>query len=46
MKKIILTISSLVLALVISGCSDFLEREKYGRSDIWETQAEVERSLP
>ena len=42
MKKIILTISSLVLALVISGCSDFLEREKYGRSDIWETQAEVE----
>lgn len=45
MKKIILTISSLVLALVISGCSDFLEREKYGRSDIWETQAEVESAL-
>ena len=45
MKKIILTISSLVLALVISGCSDFLEREKYGRSDIWETQAEVESAV-
>lgn len=45
MKKIILTISSLVFALVISGCSDFLEREKYGRSDTWETQAEVESAV-
>lgn len=45
MKKIILTVSSLALIFVTSGCSDFLERPKYGRSDTWETKEEVESAV-
>lgn len=45
MKKIIFTISSLVLVTLISGCSDFLDREKYGRSGTWESKADVESAV-
>ena len=45
MKKIILTVASLALLFVLSGCADFLEREKYGRSGTWESKEEVESAV-
>ena len=45
MKRIIFIISSLAFVSVLSGCSDFLERQKYGPSGTWETQEEVENAV-
>lgn len=45
MKKIFLTVSSLALLFVLSGCADFLERPKYGLTDTWNTKEEVESAV-
>lgn len=45
MKKIIFTISSLTLAFMFSGCSNFLDTETYGASTSWESQADVDRAV-
>lgn len=44
-KNILLTIGSAVAALVLSGCSNFLEVEKYGASTTWKSQEDVERAV-
>ena len=41
MKKIILTIISLLGIFLLSGCSDFLSPQKYGRPEGWQTEADV-----
>lgn len=41
MKKIILTIGSLLGIFLLSGCSDFLTTEKYGKPEGWQTEADV-----
>lgn len=45
MKRKINILGSLILVCVISGCSGFLERQKYGYGETWETQAEVESAV-
>ena len=45
MKKIFLTVSSLALLFVLSGCADFLERPKYGLTGTWNTKEEVESAV-
>ncbi len=41
MKKIILTIISLLGIFLLSGCSDFLNPDEYGRPEGWQTEADV-----
>ena len=43
--NILLTIGSVSAALIMSGCSDFLEVTKYGASTTWETKDDVDRAV-
>ena len=40
-----MTIGSVSAALIMSGCSDFLEVTKYGASTTWETKDDVDRAV-
>ena len=41
MKKILMNICLAVSVLSFSGCSDFLDRESYGRDTSWKTDEDV-----
>lgn len=43
--NILLTIGSVSAALIMSGCSDFLDVTKYGASTTWETKDDVDRAV-
>ena len=45
MKKNILLTIGILAAIMLSGCSNFLDVEKYGASTTWETQEDVERAV-
>ncbi len=45
MKKILMNICLAVSALSFSGCSDFLDRESYGRDTSWKTDEDVMKAV-
>ena len=45
MKKNILLTIGILAAIMLSGCSNFLDVENYGASTTWETQEDVERAV-
>lgn len=45
MKKILMNICLAVSVLSFSGCSDFLDRESYGRDTSWKTDEDVMKAV-
>lgn len=45
MKKYKYLIGALLYILVVTGCSDFLDVEKYGPSTEWETKEDVDKAV-
>ncbi|MEF2792599.1 MAG: RagB/SusD family nutrient uptake outer membrane protein [Alistipes dispar] len=45
MKKILINICLAVSVLSFSGCSDFLDRESYGRDTSWKTDEDVMKAV-
>ena len=45
MKKILMNICLAVSVLSFSGCSDFLDRESYGRNTSWKTDEDVMKAV-
>ena len=45
MKKILMNICLVVSVLSFSGCSDFLDRESYGRDTSWKTDEDVMKAV-
>ncbi|WP_295940725.1 RagB/SusD family nutrient uptake outer membrane protein [uncultured Alistipes sp.] len=45
MKKIIFSTCLAISAFCLSGCSDFLERDNYGRDTSWKTEDDVNKAV-
>lgn len=45
MKKIIFSICLAISAFCLSGCTDFLEREPYGKDNSWKNEEDVNKAI-
>ena len=45
MKKTIFSLCLAISAFCLSGCSDFLDREPYGKDATWKTKEDVDQAI-